>query len=298
VGIDLADHSLFDKSIGTETIKLKQSDMLVIYTDGITEAMDSEGGQFGEERLLKVIKKHGHLTPQEFADKLDEEIAAFTSGEPQNDDITLVAIKERAVADDIIYDVRKRLIDLVEKEGVPVNEACEIMKLSPSTYYRYRRRVREFGDAGLRDKIPRALEKLGRVSLEAQQQILKIVKETPSYGPTRISRELKRDECGGMDVPPRKVYACLRRMNLSTKEQRKKLALEGRTKIMNLDTKSRKAEVPEHGETQIESTETEEIVNQDESCGLNAEEQNPQAGQEQEETYSGTRFPPAKEEIK
>ncbi len=261
VGIDLADHSLFDKSIGTETIKLKQSDMLVIYTDGITEAMDSEAAQFGEERLLKAIKKHGHLTPQEFANKLDEEIAAFTGGEPQNDDITLVAIKEKAVADDIIYDVRRRLIDLVEKEGVPVNEACEIMKLSPSTYYRYRRRVREFGDAGLRDKIPRALEKLGRVSLEAQQKILKIAKESPSYGPTRISRELEKEEYGRMNVPPRKIYACLRRMNLSTKELRKQLALEGRTKIMNLDIDSHKTDSSECSGPQVEWTESEEVVN-------------------------------------
>jgi serine phosphatase RsbU (regulator of sigma subunit)/anti-sigma regulatory factor (Ser/Thr protein kinase)/transposase len=301
VGIDLADHSLFEKSIGTETIKLKQSDMLVIYTDGITEAMDSEGRQFGEERLLKAIKKHGHLAPQEFASKLDGEIAGFTGGEPQNDDITLVAIKEKAVADDIIYDVRRRLIDLVEKEGVPVSEACEIMKLSPSTYYRYKRRMQEFGDEGLRDKIPRALEKLGRVSLEVQQKILTIVKETPSFGPKRISRELNKDKHGRLDIAPRKIYACLRRMNLSTKEQRQCFAQEGRAKIMNLDMDSPEAsESREYGtagrDTSYPDEETQSTS--EEETRSDSKQRDPQAGQRQEEAYTGARTSAAEEETK
>jgi len=298
VGIDLADHSLFEKSIGTETIKLKQSDMLVIYTDGITEAMNSEAKQFGEERLLKVIKKYGHLAPQDFANRLNDEIADFTGDEPQNDDITLVAIKEKGVADDIIYDVRRRLIDLVEKEGVPVGEACEIMKLSPSTYYRYKRRMEELGEEGLRDKIPRALERFGRLSLEVQQKILMIAKECPSYGPKRISHELKKEEYGGLDVPFRKIYACLRRMNLNTKEQRKQFALEGRTKIMNLDVDS-----PVRGESGSisavsENPVSENPVSQDGKDNLNSKKDNPQAGQEQQEMYTATQFPAAEEESK
>jgi len=244
VGIDLGDRSLFEKSIGSESIKLKQSDMLVIYTDGITEAMNKDGRLFGEERLLRTIKKYGNLPPQEFAKTLDEEVASFTGGEPQNDDITLVAIKEKAVADDIIYDVRKKLIELVEVEGMSVNEACEIMKVSSSTYYKYKRRVRELGEEGLKDRVPRALEKLGRVSLEAQQKILLIAKEFPSYGPKRISYELSKAQFGGFSVPPSKIYQCLKKLNLTTKEQRRVFALEGTRKIMNLDTE--KSEKQKH----------------------------------------------------
>jgi len=236
VGIDLGDRSLFEKSIGSESIKLKQSDTLVIYTDGITEAMNKDGDLFGEERLLRTIKKHGHLPPQDFAAMLDQEVADFTGGEAQNDDITLVAIKEKAIADDILYDVRKKLIDLVEVEGMSVNEACEIMKVSPSSYYKYRKRMLELGEEGLKDKIPRSLEKLARVSLEVQQKILLIAKEFPSYGPKRISNELRKPEFGGFDVHHAKIYQCLKKLNLGTKAQRKEFALEGTRKIMNLDT--------------------------------------------------------------
>ncbi|MCX5800743.1 MAG: SpoIIE family protein phosphatase [Candidatus Eisenbacteria bacterium] len=235
VGIDLGDRSLFEKSIGSESIKLKQADMLIIYTDGITEAMNKDGELFGEERFLRVIKKYGQLPPQEFARTLDEEVAGFTGGEAQNDDITLVAIKERAVVDDILYDVRKKLIDLVEVEGMSVNEACEIMKVSPSSYYKYKKRMHELGEEGLRDKIPRSLEKLGRVSLEVEQKILMVAKTFPSYGPKRISRELSKAEFGSLDVSPGKIYLCLKKLDLGTKDQRKKSALEGTRKIMNLD---------------------------------------------------------------
>jgi transposase len=243
VGIDLGDRSLFEKSISSESIKLKQADMLIIYTDGITEAMNKDGELFGEERLLRVIKKYGQLPPQEFARTLDEEVAGFTGGEAQNDDITLVAIKERAVVDDILYDVRKKLIDLVEVEGMSVNEACEIMKVSPSSYYKYKKRMHDLGEDGLRDKIPRALEKLGRVSLEVEQKILMVTKTFPSYGPKRISRELTKAEFGSLDVSPGKVYQCLKKLDLGTKDQRKKSALEGTRKIMNLDMENN-AEYP------------------------------------------------------
>ena len=253
VGIDLADRTLFEKTMDSESIKLKQSDMLVIYTDGITEAMNKDKEQFGEERLLRAIKKHGELAPQEFAATLAEEIAAFTGGEPQNDDITLVAIKEKAVADDILYDVRKKLIGLVEQDGLSVEEACEIMHVSPSTYYKYRRRVRELGEVGLKDKVSRASEKIGRVSLEVQQEILKIVTESPSCGPKRICQVLGGEEHGRLDVQPRKVYACLKRLRLSTKEQREEFAADGGRKIMDLD-------VEEHQEEAMEIAPAEESV--------------------------------------
>ena len=305
VGIDLADRTLFEKTMDSETIKLKQSDMLVIYTDGITEAMNKDKEQFGEERLLRAIKKHGGLSPQEFAATLTEEIAAFTGGEPQNDDITLVAIKEKAVADDILYDVRKKLIGLVEQDGLSVEEACEIMNVSPSTYYKYHRRMRELGEEGLKDKVSRASEKIGRVSLEVQQEILRIVTQCPSYGPKRISGALASEEHGRLDVPPRKVYECLKRLRLSTKEQRGEFTSEGGRKIMDLDVEERAEETAaaragESVEQTVEAAPTEErmeetpdIVPVEESM-----EQTVEAVPVEEAVHSGTEPRPAGEESK
>ncbi len=54
--------------------------MLLIYTDGVTEAMNERREQFGEDRLIETIKKYGHLHPEEFIKRLEKEIKAFTGG--------------------------------------------------------------------------------------------------------------------------------------------------------------------------------------------------------------------------
>jgi hypothetical protein len=57
--------------------------MLVIYTDGITEAMNKEKKQFGEERLIQTIRENSQLTPAEFVTELNRRIAVFTEGAEQ-----------------------------------------------------------------------------------------------------------------------------------------------------------------------------------------------------------------------
>jgi hypothetical protein len=83
------------------------------------------------------------------------------------------------------------------------------------------------------------------VSLEVQQEILKIVTEAPSYGPKRICQVLGGEEHGRLDVQPRKVYECLKRLRLSTKEQRVEFASDGGRKIMDLDVEERQEEATE-----------------------------------------------------
>ena len=74
VGIKLPDDTLFRRSIDVEKIKLKKDDMLVIYTDGVTEAMNGDRDQYGEDRLIRLIKECGRLSPQEFMDRLNADI--------------------------------------------------------------------------------------------------------------------------------------------------------------------------------------------------------------------------------
>ncbi|UCG52770.1 MAG: SpoIIE family protein phosphatase, partial [Candidatus Latescibacterota bacterium] len=128
VGISLPDESLFRRAISLEKIKLKKDDMLLIYTDGVTEAMNEKREQYGEDRLIRIIKENGHLHPAEFIAHLEKDIKSFTGGNPQNDDITVVAVKEKLTADDVLYGIRKRLIDMVEVGGLSVKEACAKMK--------------------------------------------------------------------------------------------------------------------------------------------------------------------------
>ncbi|TMQ62016.1 MAG: HAMP domain-containing protein [Candidatus Eisenbacteria bacterium] len=231
VGIDAPDADLFRRTISVERLTLKQEDMIVIYTDGITEAMNPNREQFGEARLLGAIKRHAHLTAQEFSEALDREIHEFTAGALQNDDITLVAIKEKVQPEQRIESTRRELFRLVEQEGVPVAEACDRLQVAQSTYYRYRRRVAEVGgEEGLKSIRPRS--GLARASLEEEAAILSLVKAEPLMGAKRVAELLRATGRSGPNLTPAAVYATLRRHGLNTKEKRLEFAQNGTDRRM------------------------------------------------------------------
>ena len=220
VGISLPDEELFRKSISLEKIKLKKDDMLLIYTDGVTEAMNERREQFGEDRLLATIRQNGHRHPEDFIAALEREIKKFTGDHPQNDDITVVAIKEKLTADEVLSGIRKKLIDLVEVQGLSVKEACRQMKMSPATYYRYKKRLEVMGERGLKNKVLRQDTQLKRVSLEARKEILETIKQHPEYGAKRITVEYNASQPEARKITERMVYEELKRLNLNTKELR------------------------------------------------------------------------------
>ncbi|MCU0640159.1 MAG: anti-sigma factor antagonist [Candidatus Krumholzibacteria bacterium] len=220
VGISLPDDTLFRRSIDVEKIKLKKDDMLVIYTDGVTEAMNEARQQYGEDRLIEIIKKNGRLTPEQFIDKLNEDIKVFTGDYPQNDDITVVAIKEKLMADDVLFGIRKKLLDLVEIEGQSVAEACQLMNVSPSTYYRYKKRLAELGDRGLKNKTLRQEDEIRRVSIEQRKELLAIIKNNPKLGAKRLTAVFNEGRDDRNRLSQSLVYDELKRMRLNTYEKR------------------------------------------------------------------------------
>ena len=77
--------------------QLGTGDVLVLYTDGITESYDRDGRAFGEDRLLESVSANVGRTAQEIQDALLADLHAFTLGAPQSDDITLaVVVREPA----------------------------------------------------------------------------------------------------------------------------------------------------------------------------------------------------------
>lgn len=76
-----------------EEITLNPGESLTLYTDGITEARNSNGDFFGEEKLLKVFNKKDYTCTVELHHTIKDEIASFVKDAPQSDDITFVTIK-------------------------------------------------------------------------------------------------------------------------------------------------------------------------------------------------------------
>jgi sigma-B regulation protein RsbU (phosphoserine phosphatase) len=76
-----------------ESILIKLGDVLVLYTDGIVEAMDSKFELYGEDRLRKVIEKNTEKTPKELCNAIIEDVQIYSAGGEYADDKTLVVIK-------------------------------------------------------------------------------------------------------------------------------------------------------------------------------------------------------------
>jgi len=73
--------------------RLHPGDILLLYTDGITEAESRDGEFFGEERLCTILNENGHLNPQEIISTLLDQVRIFTGMQNFKDDVSLVIMK-------------------------------------------------------------------------------------------------------------------------------------------------------------------------------------------------------------
>lgn len=78
-----------------DKITLEKGDMLFTFTDGVTEAMNAAGEQFGEERLEKLLAKCGGKTSQETIDTVRAAVAEWAGETEQSDDVTMLVIKRK-----------------------------------------------------------------------------------------------------------------------------------------------------------------------------------------------------------
>ena len=79
--------------VSDETVTLKPGESITLYTDGITEARNSKGEFFGEERLLQVFNRVDYTCTVELHHAIKDGIANFVNGAPQSDDITFMTVK-------------------------------------------------------------------------------------------------------------------------------------------------------------------------------------------------------------
>jgi len=76
-----------------ETIQVESGDILVMYTDGVTEARNPSGVEFGEEKLRSMLVDSWRLTARETAEEVIANVLEWQGSAPQHDDITLVVVK-------------------------------------------------------------------------------------------------------------------------------------------------------------------------------------------------------------
>ena len=87
--------SLKDAFVKDEEITLKPGESISLYTDGVTEARDMQGGLFSEERLIEIFNSKNYTCVIELHHTIKDQIANFVQDAPQSDDITILTVKYR-----------------------------------------------------------------------------------------------------------------------------------------------------------------------------------------------------------
>lgn len=92
VGIDSG--NVFDRLTVDFAVPLDRDDCLILYTDGVTEALNTDEDEFGLDRMIQSVRASATDGAQTIVKRIIEDVRNFTGSFPQNDDITLIAIRK------------------------------------------------------------------------------------------------------------------------------------------------------------------------------------------------------------
>ncbi len=95
-----------------QTYDLKPGDTLFLYTDGVTEATDSNNELFNNDRLIEALKKSGDMKTADICSFVKNEIDSFVKEAPQFDDITMLAVKYNG-SDEPVWERYEKTIDVM-----------------------------------------------------------------------------------------------------------------------------------------------------------------------------------------
>ena len=93
IGLDKGE--VFERATRDVSVTLSSGDVLLLYTDGVNEATDHKELLFGEDRIKKVLALSAPVGAQSVVNSLCSAVEEFLGGQPQNDDITLVALRRK-----------------------------------------------------------------------------------------------------------------------------------------------------------------------------------------------------------
>jgi sigma-B regulation protein RsbU (phosphoserine phosphatase) len=93
IALGLAKDRIFSRTINEETVQLNPGDRIVLYTDGVPEAMDPANEEFGDDRFYDWVAQNSHKKSASFIKDLVTTLDDWKQDAPQSDDITVVTWK-------------------------------------------------------------------------------------------------------------------------------------------------------------------------------------------------------------
>ncbi|MCK5008841.1 MAG: serine/threonine-protein phosphatase [Deltaproteobacteria bacterium] len=93
IGVGLEKGDIFQKTLVEEKISCNSGDIFVFYTDGLSEARNHEGEEYGDDRLVELIHTNTNMSAKELKDIIIDSILSFLDGQSLTDDLTLLLVK-------------------------------------------------------------------------------------------------------------------------------------------------------------------------------------------------------------
>jgi sigma-B regulation protein RsbU (phosphoserine phosphatase) len=98
LGLKIDDGTMFDTMIQEVTVPLMPDDLIVFFTDGISETMNDAFDCYGESRLARVLEQYAHLPFEQLRSFIFADLRAFAGAADQHDDMTMILLKVEADA--------------------------------------------------------------------------------------------------------------------------------------------------------------------------------------------------------
>jgi serine phosphatase RsbU (regulator of sigma subunit) len=89
VVLGIFDNSVYDE----ESLALTRGDVIIAFSDGVSEALNEAGDEYGDDRLLAAVMANRHRTPPELLDALLADVRNFAGAATANDDVTMVVVR-------------------------------------------------------------------------------------------------------------------------------------------------------------------------------------------------------------
>jgi phosphoserine phosphatase RsbU/P len=96
MGLGLTAGKVFADAIEEKKIQLKQGDICVFYTDGVTESRSATGEEFGYERLVQIVEQHRTKSAEEIKEEIIQGVWRYTDEKGYDDDLTVFIVKWNA----------------------------------------------------------------------------------------------------------------------------------------------------------------------------------------------------------
>jgi sigma-B regulation protein RsbU (phosphoserine phosphatase) len=115
-----------------DTLTLNAGDSLLIYSDGVTEAMNPSRALYSDERLAEFLEEEEFNDPKDLVTRVVQSVGDFAEGAEQSDDITLLAVLASALqdSDGVMESFTKCIVNQLEEVGVVLNAFSEFAERS------------------------------------------------------------------------------------------------------------------------------------------------------------------------